>query len=78
MEFLRSFLRLQFAGKPLVASQNVICFLRLEKSELLPSISTVSMGFPANEMFDMLNPATHVHCSWCYLQNSEARAILPL
>ena len=29
MEFLRSFLRLHFAGKPLVASRNVGCFLRL-------------------------------------------------
>ena len=29
MEFLRSFLRLHFAGKPLVASGNVGCFLRL-------------------------------------------------
>ena len=29
MEFLRSFLRRHFAGKPLVASRNVGCFLRL-------------------------------------------------
>ena len=29
MEFLRSFLRLHLAGKPVVASPNVGCFLRL-------------------------------------------------
>ena len=29
MEFLHSFLRCHFAGKPLVALQNVVCFLRL-------------------------------------------------
>ena len=29
MEFLRSFLRRCFAGKPLVASRDVVCFLRL-------------------------------------------------
>ena len=29
VEFLRSFLRRHFAGKPLVASWNVLCFLRL-------------------------------------------------
>ena len=29
MEFLRSFLRRHFAGKPLRASRNVVCFLRL-------------------------------------------------
>ena len=29
MEFLRSFLRLHWAGKPVVASPNVLCFLRL-------------------------------------------------
>ena len=29
MEFLRSFLRRHLAGKPLVASSNVVCFLRL-------------------------------------------------
>ena len=29
MEFLRSFLRRHFAGKPVVASRNVGCFLRL-------------------------------------------------
>ena len=31
MEFLRSFLRRHFAGKPEVASPNVGCFLRLAK-----------------------------------------------
>ena len=30
MEFLRSFLRRHFAGKLLVASRNVVCFLKLE------------------------------------------------
>ena len=30
MEFLRSFLRLHFAGKPVVASRNVSCFLRFK------------------------------------------------
>ena len=29
MEFLRSFLRLDFEGKPVEASRNVVCFLRL-------------------------------------------------
>ena len=32
MEFLRSFLRRHFVGKPVVASQNVSCFLRLQNS----------------------------------------------
>ena len=35
MEFLRSFLRRYFAGKPPVASRNVVCFLRLVSSEVL-------------------------------------------
>ena len=30
MEFLRSFLRRHFAGKPVVASRNVVCFLWLK------------------------------------------------
>ena len=30
MEFLRSVIRCHFAGKPVVASQNIGCFLRLE------------------------------------------------
>ena len=30
MEFLRSFLRRHFVGKPLVGSQNVVCFLWLK------------------------------------------------
>ena len=30
MEFQRLFLKRHFAGKPLVASQNVVCFLRLQ------------------------------------------------
>ena len=33
MEFLRSLLRRHFAGKPLVASRNVVCFLRLDLDE---------------------------------------------
>ena len=36
MEFLSSFLRRHFAGKPVVASRNVGCFLRLEFERLLP------------------------------------------
>ena len=32
MEFLRSFLRRYLAGKPVVASPNVGCFLRLKDS----------------------------------------------
>ena len=35
MEFVRSFLRLHFAGKPPVASRNVVCFLRLVSDEEL-------------------------------------------
>ena len=31
MEFLRSFLRRHFAGKPVVVSPNVGCFLRLQQ-----------------------------------------------
>ena len=33
MEFVRSFLRRHFAGKPVVASRNVSCFLRLNTSQ---------------------------------------------
>ena len=34
-EFLRSFLRRHFAGKPSVASRKVVCFVRLVSSEVL-------------------------------------------
>ena len=37
MEFLRSFLRRNFPGKPVVASPNVGCFLRLASSILQPA-----------------------------------------
>ena len=33
MEFVRSFLRRHFAGKPAVTSRNVGCFLRLGKKQ---------------------------------------------
>ena len=36
MEFLCSFLRQHFAGKPMVALQNIVCFLRLQFT--LPTI----------------------------------------
>ena len=36
MEFLSSFLERHFEGKPVVASLNVGCFLRLEFERLLP------------------------------------------
>ena len=35
MEFLRSFLRRDLAGKPVVASPNVGCFLRLPQTQKL-------------------------------------------
>ena len=35
-EFLSSFLRRNFAGKPVVASRNVSCSLRLEFERFLP------------------------------------------
>ena len=35
MEFLRSFLRHHLAGKPVVASPNVDCFLRLSSSIII-------------------------------------------
>ena len=38
-EFLRLFLRCHFAGKPLVASRNVSCFLRLLSRDALASLS---------------------------------------
>ena len=44
MEFLRSFLRLHFAGKPVVVSLNVGSFLRLLKDQ------TVSVPFLLNEI----------------------------
>ena len=44
MEFLRSFLRLHFAGKPVVVSLNVGSFLRLIKDQ------TVSVPFLLNEI----------------------------
>ena len=39
MEFLRSFLRRHFAGKPVVASRNVGCFLRLLKLAVSGNLS---------------------------------------
>ena len=44
MEFLRSFLRRHFAGKPVAASRNIGCFLRLVYIFLLPTHSL----FPPN------------------------------
>ena len=44
MEFLRSFLRLHFAGKPVVVSLNVGSFLRLIKDQ------TISVPFLLNEI----------------------------
>ena len=38
MEFLRSFLRCHLAGKPVVASPNVNCFLRLIVTVLFPMV----------------------------------------
>ena len=41
MEFLRSFLRRHFAGKPEVASRNSVFFLRLGFQAKIPSINLV-------------------------------------
>ena len=48
MEFLKSFLRRYFAGKPVVASRNVGCFLRLAFL-LLPFALFVARILPCNQ-----------------------------
>ena len=51
MEFLRSFLRRHFAGKPVVSSRNVACFLKIdfmitlnEKPLLIESLFALVVG----------------------------------
>ena len=52
MEFLRSFIRRHFAGKPVVVSQNDGCFLRLLASMIVVVILTNTMPFAP--IFDLL------------------------
>ena len=78
MEFLRSFLRRHFAGKPVVASRNVGCFLRLPLVKPvisllnLPNLS-ITCTPPPHEFRDRLenkNLSLDVRFQW-FIANSR-------
>ena len=56
MEFLRSFLRRHLAGKPVVASPNVGCFLGLEHVQK----STITITFIARDSPGLVNRLQNV------------------
>ena len=59
MEFLRSFLRRHFAGKPVVALPNVGCFLRLKTHAKLWCISLTCLRI-------LVVSSTPVYLSWVW------------
>ena len=60
MEFLRSLLRRNFAGKPMIASRNVGCFLRLT----LPTIHLVYPPPPLPKYLISLEPTVRILEQW--------------
>ena len=68
MEFLRSFLRRYFAGKPLVASRNVVCFLIsdfvTEMSDLfLAILKKVSLSYALTTLISF-HEQNGLNCAW--------------
>ena len=65
MEFLDSFLRRQFKGKPVVASSNVSCFLKLKKKYSVSSQDqTLSIELKILPIFVLIlyfRKALHMH-----------------
>ena len=67
MEFLHPFLRRHFAGKPVVASQNVSCLLKCLSTPILPQNDIRSVGFDCH---GVALAATLFHCTWPQLSRS--------
>ena len=68
MEFLRSFLRRYFAGKPLVSSRNVVCFLIsdfvTEMSDLfLAILKKVSLSYALTTLISF-HEQNGLNCAW--------------
>ena len=65
MEFLRTFLRRRFVGKPVVAYQTVDCFLKLLKTSLYRvrfTISTKQSKKENQELNDKIGKLQGVNC----------------
>ena len=77
MEFLRSFLRRHLAGKPVVESPNVSCFLRLRFLVLGLSFFQISSCFlclvPSNQQndFKMDKTRKRVYCTYQFLWSTK-------
>ena len=80
MEFLRLFLRRRFAGKSVVASQNVSCFLRLVMCQSLKLLSSDStLLFSENKdnfVYFLRNTYMRRHCLSGYLPKQVEKICL--